>query len=219
MTPNPIVEKLLQDAIESLNRNPNIHLPPNTKPAKINVNTAAPAVFVPNQQPTPMSSVQRFSMYCLNVIEVCVSQLETQKASKSRSAIKKNQKRLLKREIDTRIAILGCEVPVLHQSSYRRHQRVCTQLRKVMEEAINKNPENITHIDYCLYLAEIIWERTSKKRKDVRQQLKWLIQGLETMYCHLLNEIDPDLHHLEFEINKTAAYYGQKLERVFDGNY
>jgi hypothetical protein len=210
------LEDRMDHAIKSIYSNPSINLTPKTSLAKINLDTSAPAIFVSGQTPITMTAIKRTSMYCLNIIDVCIAELETKRKSKYQDAIRKNKKRVLKRGLDTKKMILGCEVPILDPRTYRKHQRVCDKIKDVMKESIEKNPETITHVDYCLYLAEELYTQTSTKRKDIRDNLRWLIQGLNTLYGHLLNELDEDLLCIEHIINDKAKYYGEKLMKSFN---
>lgn len=85
-----------------------------------------------------------------------------------------------------------------------------------MEEVINKNPEYITHISYCCYLCERLWERIPKEKTVIRDNLKWFLMGLNTLYNHLFNELDEDLQKLEPLVNAKAIYYGDKLLKAIE---
>jgi hypothetical protein len=151
-------------------------------------------------------------MYILNVAEICFTQIDP----KNNYAINKNIKRLTKREKDLRQLILGCQTPILDQRIYRKHQRICERIKVVMEEVIHKNPEYITHISYCCYLCEVLYERAPKSKIEIRKNLEWLLRGLNTLYMHLFNELDKDIQDIESLINEKAVYYGSKLLKAIE---
>lgn len=205
---NPEVHQIIQQIIRENSLQPNKEL----LIQPLNLKSSAPAIYVSNQKPTQLSAPQRTAMYILNVTEICFSQIKCKK----HSAIDKNIQRLTKREKDLRQLILGCQVPILDPRIYRKHQRICDRIKVVMEEVINKNPEYITHISYCCYLCERLWERTPKEKVAIRDNLKWLLMGLNTLYNHLFNELDKDLQKLEPLINAKAIYYGDKLLKAIE---
>ena len=148
--------------------------------------------------PSKVSNAQREIMYITAVVEITLDAM-VPKIKK----IKDLKDCLMKRQKDTRIASCGFDVASFDEKDHRRHKRICDGIRKTIEDGLVEQNDIRIFISTSCCLVEYLIEKT--KKKEVMQQLVWLIRGLNTLYNTF------EFGSEEFIMNRLAEKCGDEI--------